>query len=94
MSHNDTVVKDKDGKNMEKNGVTKAKSALSLAKKEAKKAAKKAKKAEKRERKDIKAAYTKALRKQSPDKMIAVLAIILTAAPVIVQLIIDKKDNN
>lgn len=97
MSHNDTVVKDKDGKNMEKNGVTKAKSALSLAKKEAKKAAKKAKKAakkaEKRERKDIKAAYTKALRKQSPDKMIAVLAIILTAAPVIVQLIIDKKDN-
>ncbi|SNU08601.1 hypothetical protein SAMN06297422_11934 [Lachnospiraceae bacterium] len=81
---------------MEKNGVTKAKSAVSITKKELKKAAKKAKKAakkaEKRERKDIKAAYTKALRKQSPDKMIAILAIILASAPVVLQLIVDKKD--
>ena len=81
---------------MEKNGVTKAKSAVSITKKELKKAAKKAKKAakkaEKRERKDIKAAYTKALRKQRPDKMIAILAIILASAPVVLQLIVDKKD--
>ena len=67
---------------MEKNGVSKAKSAVSFTKKEA----------EKRERKDIKSAYMKALRKQSPDKMIAVLAIVLASAPVVLQLIMDKKD--
>ena len=82
---------------MEKNGVSKAKSAVSFTKKELKKLAKKekkaAKKAEKRERKDIKSAYMKALRKQSPDKMIAVLAIILASAPVVLQLIMDKKDT-
>ena len=82
---------------MEKNGVSKAKSAVSLAKKNAKKLAKQekktAKKAEKRERKDIKSAYMKALRKGNTDKMLAVLAIVLTAIPIGLQLIVDKLDS-
>ena len=84
-------------KNMEKNGVTKAKSAVSLSKKEAKKARKKAKKeskkAEKRERKDIRTAYTKALRKGNTDKMLAVTAIILTILPLAAEFMIERKNG-
>ena len=82
---------------MEKNGVTRAKSAVSIGRKEAKKAAKKAKKAakkqEKKERKDIRAAYTKALKTQSPDKLLACFAVVLTVVPVLVQFLIEMKDN-
>lgn len=82
---------------MEKNGVTKAKSAVSVTKKALKKARKQAKKAakkaEKRERKDIRAAYTKALKKQNTDKMLAVVAIILTIIPIGVQMIVDRRDK-
>ncbi len=82
---------------MEKNGVSKAKKAKSLAKKNIKKARKlekkQLKKAEKRERKDIKAAYTKALKQQSPDKALAVVAILLTIAPFVAQFIVDRKDK-
>ena len=82
---------------MEKNGVTRAKKAVSIAKKEAKKARKKekkaAKKAEKRERKDIKSAYMKALKKQSSDKMLTCIALILAIAPIAAQYIMDAKDN-
>ena len=82
---------------MEKNGVSKAKKAVSLSKKLAKKAKKQEKKAikkqEKRERKDIRAAYTKALKKYNTDKMLAILAILLTIAPMLVQFIVDKKDD-
>ena len=86
---------------VEKNEVTSAKAAVSISKKEAKKARKKAKKAakkaEKRERKDIKSAYTKALRKGNTDKMLAILAIMLTVAPIIAEFVMDKlnkKDSN
>ncbi|MBR1772796.1 MAG: hypothetical protein IJ749_02765 [Eubacterium sp.] len=82
---------------MEKNGVTRAKKAVSIAKKEAKKARKKekkaAKKAEKRERKDIRAAYTKALKSQNTDKMLAILAILLTILPIAAQFISDFIDD-
>ncbi|MCR5214496.1 MAG: hypothetical protein K6E10_08755 [Eubacterium sp.] len=83
---------------MEKNGVSKAKKVKSIslkkAKKERKAAKKAAKKQEKRERKDIKAAYTKALKKQGADKMLAIVAILLTLAPVVAQFIVDKKEEN
>ena len=86
---------------MEKNGVSKAKSAISITKKELKKARKKAKKeakkAEKRERKDIKSAYFKALHKNNSDKTLALIAILLTAAPFVAQAVmdfIDKKDSS
>lgn len=82
---------------MEKSTVSKAKPAVSVKGKELKKARKKAKKAakkaEKRERKDIRAAYTKALKKHNTDKMLAILAILLTIAPMLVQFIVDKKDD-
>ncbi len=81
---------------MEKNGVTRAKKAKSLSAqtvKKARKLQKKAdKKAEKRERKDIKAAYTKALSKQGSDKMLAVIAILLTLAPIVAQYAVDYLD--
>ena len=83
---------------MEKNGVGTAKKAVSIARKEAKKAAKAAKKAakkaEKRERKDIKSAYIKALRKGNTDKMLAVIALLLTLAPVVAELVMDKKNSS
>lgn len=82
---------------MEKNGVSKAKRAVSLAKKNAKKLRKQqkktAKKAEKRERKDIRAAYTKALRKSNPDKSLALIAVLLTAAPFVAQFVVDMIDE-
>ena len=82
---------------MEKNGVTKAKPAINITKKALKKmrkqAQKSAKKAEKRERKDIRAAYTKALKKQNTDKMLAIIAILLTVAPIAVQFVVDKTDK-
>ena len=82
---------------MEKNGVSRAKPAVSISKKQAKKnrkIQKKAdKKAEKRQRKDIKKAYTKALAKQSPDKFLAVVAVLLAVAPIVAEYIMDKKDK-
>ena len=82
---------------MEKSGVTKAKRAVNLARKNAKKIRKQekkaAKKAEKRERKDIKSAYMKALKKQSSDKMLTCIALILAIAPIAAQYIMDAKDN-
>ena len=82
---------------MEKNGVSKAKKVKSIslkaAKKERKAAKKAAKKAEKRERKDIKSAYTKALKKQGSDKMLAVIAILLTVAPIVAEFVMDKLDK-
>ena len=74
---------------MEKNGVSKAKKAVSLSKK----LAKKAKKQEKRERKDIKSAYMKALKKQSSDKMLTVIALLLAIAPIAAQYIMDAREN-
>ena len=83
---------------MEKNGVSTAKKAISIAKKAAKKEAKAAKKAakkaEKRERKDIKSAYMKALKKGNTDKMLALIALLLAAAPVVAELIVDKKNSS
>lgn len=82
---------------METNGVSRAKPAVSITKKELKKARKAVKKAakkqEKKERKDIRAAYTKALKTQSPDKMLSVIAILLTLLPIIVQYIVDIVDK-
>ncbi|MBR6402798.1 MAG: hypothetical protein IKS48_05395 [Eubacterium sp.] len=82
---------------MEKNGVSKAKKAVNLAKKNAKKAKKLEKKAfkkqEKRERKDIQSAYMKALKKQSSDKMLTVIAILLAIAPIAAQYIMDARDK-
>jgi hypothetical protein len=82
---------------MEKNGVSKARKAVSLSKKLAKKAKKQEKKAtkkqEKRERKDIKSAYMKALKKQSSDKMLTCIALLLAVAPIAAQYIMDAKDN-
>ena len=82
---------------MEKNGVSKAKKAVSLAKKNAKKAKKLEKKAnkkqEKRERKDIKSAYMKALKKQSSDKMLTIIALLLAIAPIAAQYIMDARDK-
>ena len=82
---------------MEKGGVDKAKSAVSITKKQLKKnqkAAKKAeKKAEKRERKDIRTAYTKALKKGRTDNMLAVFAIVITLIPIAAQFLIDMKDG-
>ena len=86
---------------MDKNGVSKAKKAINLAKKNAKllhkQEKKAAKKAEKRERKDIKSAYFKALHKNNSDKTLALIAILLTAAPFVAQAVmdfIDKKDSS
>lgn len=86
---------------MKKNGVSAAKKAVNLARKNAKKLHKQekkaAKKAEKRERKDIKNAYMKALKKSNPDKTLALIAVLLTAAPFIAQAVmdyIDKKNSS
>ncbi|MBO4591933.1 MAG: hypothetical protein J5684_05185 [Eubacterium sp.] len=82
---------------MEKNGVSKAKKAVNLARKNAKKAKKLEKKAlkkqEKRERKDIKSAYMKALKKQSSDKMLTAIALLLAILPVAAQYIVDARDK-
>jgi hypothetical protein len=82
---------------MEKNGVTKAKPAVNLAKKNAKKQRKiekkEQKKKEKRERKDIKSAYMKALKKSNPDKILSLIAVLLTVAPIVVQFIVDRKEE-
>ena len=82
---------------MEKNGVSRAKSAVNISKKNLKKARKvekkAAKKKEKRERKDIKSAYMKALRKGNSDKALALIAVILTIAPIGLQFIMDMTQN-
>ncbi len=85
---------------MEKNSVTSAKSAkkakspsANIAKKNEKKQKKLEKKAEKMERKDIKAAYTKALKKQGTEKMLAVIMIVLTIIPIAAEFIVDKIDS-
>ncbi len=83
--------------NMDKNGVSRAKKAVNLARKNAKKLRKQEKKsekkAEKRERKDIKRAYFKALRKGNSEKSLAFLAVLLTAAPFIAQVVVDFLDD-
>ena len=83
---------------MEVNGVTKAKKAVNLSKKNVKKLRKQekkaAKKAEKRERKDIKSAYMKALRKGNSEKSLALIAVLLTVAPFVVQFIVDLQDKD
>ena len=85
---------------MEKNSVTSAKSAkkakspsAKIAKKNEKKQKKLEKKAEKMERKDIKAAYTKALKKQGTEKMLAVIMIVLTIIPIAAEFIVDQIDS-
>ena len=45
------------------------------------------------ERKDIKAAYTKALKKQGTEKMLAVIMIVLTIIPIAAEFIVDKIDS-
>ena len=82
---------------MEKNEVTSAKKAVSISKKNIKKAEKKEKKAakkkEKKDRKDIRIAYTKALRSGNTETILAVFALLLAIIPIFVQEVIDRIDR-
>lgn len=83
---------------MEKNGVSRAKRAKSISAKEIKKIIKKRKKEEKkqhkRDKKNIEVAFRKAYNKQNTEKYLSFIVILLSIAPFLTQLIVDKVNKN
>lgn len=87
---------------MEKNSVGSAKKTKSVKKavaavnanlKEEKKNKKQEKKAAKRDMKLMKKAYTKALRKESPERTLSIIAVLLTFVSVILQVFFIDNDD-
>lgn len=87
---------------MEKNSVSGAKKTKAVKKavsavnaniKEAKKAKKLEKKQAKKDLKTMKKVYTKALRKESPERTLSIIAVLLAFASVILQVFFIDKDE-